>query len=248
MSISWSNFRIQEVDSKKIYFRKYHFKLEVSTNLAPYLRGGKGKLDRQHVTDYVARHNRINYNYGGSWGHRHYTQSQSISQSTQFDVSEIIDIGTVLRAHDSSIKYTIEDTNLRIFTDSEQVAYDIATAIKTKTGRLGFYAAIWKPDVSLTDKIDEGYEILTRDPGYTHKVVLRDRMIGAEAKHQIFNYLESLGDVVKITNGVRNIMSSKGAYLFSCWFRTDDTTITTFLELICPGIVQKIVPVYVKNK
>lgn len=242
----WSNFKIQEVDSTKIYFRKYHYKLELCTHLASYLRNRSNILDRQHVNDYVTRFRQINYNYGGSWAY-YKNYSSSVSSSNTTDVDEIIEIGTILRKY-PDIKYTIEDVGLRIFADSEELLFAIATQIKNRTGRLGFYAAIWRPAVALKDKIDDGYEILTRDPGYTHKVVLRDRMVGTNVKHQIYNYLLSLGKDIKITPGVSNILQGKGSYIYACWFRTNDTSITSFLELISPGIVQKIVPVYVKTK
>ena len=242
----WSNFKIQEVDSTKIYFRKYHYKLEICTNLASYLRDRSNTLDRQHVNDYVTRFRQINYNYGGSWGYyRNY--SAAVSESNTSDVAEVIEIGTILRKY-PDVKYIIEDVGIRIFSDSEELLFAIATQIKNQTGRLGFYAAIWRPAVALKDKIDGGYEILARDPGYSYKVILRDRMVGYQVKEQIYNYLLSLDKDVKITPGVSNIFKSKGAYIYACWFRTNDTSLTAFLELISPGIVQKIVPVYVKNK
>jgi hypothetical protein len=242
----WSKFKIQEVDATKVYFRKYHYKLEICTYLASYLRNRSNVLDRQHVNDFVSRFRQITYNYGGSWAfHRQYPSSVGASNGT--DVDEIIEIGTILRKY-PDIKYTIEDAGIRIFSDSEELLFSIATQVQHQTGRLGFYAAIWKPAVELKDKIDDGYEILTRDPGYTHKVVLRDRMIGTDVKHQIYNYLLSLGEDVRVTKGVSNILQGNSSYIYSCWFRTNDISLTAFLELISPGIVQKIVPVYVKNK
>ena len=243
----WSKFRIQEVESKKIYFRKYYYKLEVSSNVASYLRDRKTKLTRQHVTDYVTRYRNVNYNYGGSWGY-HSGRIESVRFSTSTDIDEIIEIGKILRAREDSIKYTIMDSSIFIFSETEQVVYDIATEIQNTTGRLGFYSAIWKPDSKLINEINSGYEILSKDPGYTHKILLRERLVGAEVKHQIYNYLLSLGDQVKISKSVATILSGKSPYVFACWFRTNDPTLVSFLELISPGIVQKIVPVYVKNK
>lgn len=240
----WSEFKIQKILAKKIFFGKYHYKLEFETRLATYLRDRQSVLKRQNINDFITRFRNINYNYGGSWG---YYKNHGARFATVSDIDEIIEIGNILRLEED-IKVTIQEQSIRIFSDSEQQLHSIARQIKERTGRLGFYAAIWRPDTKVKEAIDAGYEILTKDPGYSHKVVLRDRMVGTEVKQQLYNYLKSMGTEVKLTPGVDNILKSKGPYVFACWFRTNDPTLVSFLELISPGIVQKIVPVYIKTK
>lgn len=242
----WSNFNTRKVGAEKIYFRKYHFKLEIITCLASYLRYKKCILDREHINNYVARFRNANYNHGGWWGYPR--NSYVISDISSSDIDEIIAIGNILRLGCADAKIVIDDQAIRIFSDDEQQLFDIAQAINLSTGRVGSCSTVWRPDPSLTNAIDAGYEILAKDPGFTHKVVLRDKLVGQDIKHQIYNYLLSLGDDVKLSKGVARILRSNGSYLYACWFRTNDPTITTFIELIAPGAVQKIVPVYVKNK
>ena len=246
LSMQWSDFKIQTCASDKLYFKKYHYKLEVCTPLATYLRSRLTKLSKENIKDYVRRTKAVNYNYGGSWA-LYRGINQSVIASTEADIDEIIAIGSIIREV-ADLKYTIEDTCLRIFSDSEQQLYDIAKEINTQTGKLGYYASIWAPDPAEKHAIDNGYEILTKDPGYTHKVTLRDRLVGRDTKHQIFNYLTSLGDEVKLTPGVKTMFEGNGGYIYSGWFRTNDTSIVTFIELMSPGIIRNIAPVYVKNK
>jgi hypothetical protein len=243
----WSNFRIQQVSSDKLFFKKYHFKMEITVSLAAFLRSKNGELTEQKVRGFVTAFRNISYNYGGSWKYFAGSHATSIAESKSTDVSEIIDIGNIIRAV-PDLKYTVLDSSIHMFSDSEQELYDIASKIHKKVGRLGQYAAIWTPDPSTLTAIEEGYEILSRDPGYTHKVVLREKRIGIETKLQIYNYLTSLGNQIKISKSVERMFKSRGSYLYAGWFRTNDPSIATFLELISPGIIQKIMPVHVKNK
>jgi hypothetical protein len=146
------------------------------------------------------------------------------------------------------LKYMILDGSIHMFSEDEHQLYDIASKIQQKVGRLGTYAAFWFPEPTMLAAIEAGYEILSKDPGYSHKVVLRDRQLGNQVKTQIYNYLLSLDEQIKVSAGVKLMLSNKGSYLYGCWFRTNEPSLTTFLELIVPGIVQKIMPVHVKNK
>ena len=245
-SFNWNNFKVQQIYTDKLYFKKFHYKLEVATHLAPYLRPKNSSLTVQAIKDYVTRFRRINYNYGGAW---HYIRgyNETVVASNDDDINEVIAIGNVIRSF-PDLKYTIVDTSINIFSDDEQQLLDIAARIQVATGRLGFYAGIWMPDPKTRQAVTDGYEILSKDPGYSHRIELRDRLIGYEVKHQLYNYLLSLGDQVRMTPGVERMFRSRGGYLYAAWFRTSDTSITSFMELMCPGVVRNIIPVYVKNK
>lgn len=241
----WSSLGVHELESNKLYFHGCHFKLQLETKLATYLRDRKHPLTRQNIFDYVSRIKRISYNYGGSWYSTDHFKN--VRTSTEHDVAEIIEIGNVIRSY-PDLKYTVEDIHIRLFSDNEQELFQIASKIKANLSRNLFNAYVWKPSSEIRQIIDQGYEILSRDPGYSHKIMLRERAIGAEKKLQIYNYLSSLGDLVKISPGVHRMLQNRSIYLYAAWFRTNDTSISTFLELIEPGIIQKIVPIYVKNK
>ena len=242
----WSNFRIQQLNSDKLFFKQYHYKLEVTLTLASYLRTKTSALTAERIQHYISTLRNINYNYGGSW-HYYANYASKVGDANSTDISEIINVGTIVRAV-PDLKYIVLDSSVHMFSDDEQQLYDIASRIQMKTGRLGNYAAIWSPDPSALTAIESGYEILAKDPGFSHKIVLRDKHVGTEPKHQIYNYLLSLGEQVKLSSGVNRMFSSKGSYLYGGWFRTNDPSIAIFLELMVPGIIQKIMPVHVKNK
>lgn len=246
MSILWSNFKIQQLNSDKLFFKQYHYKLEITLALAACLRSKTRELTKESVRGYRDGLRDINYNFGGSW-HYYSARTARVGDANNTDVNEIIDVGTIVRVI-PNLKYIILDDSVHMFSDDEQQLYDIASRINKKVGRLGTYAAIWAPDPTALAAIEAGFEILSKDPGYSHKVVLRDRLLGNQVKTQIYNYLLSLDDQIKLSAGVRLMLSNKGSYLYGCWFRTNEPSITTFLELMVPGIVQKIMPVYIKNK
>lgn len=81
------------------------------------------------------------------------------------------------------------------------------------------------------------------DPEYTHRIELTDKKIGKEVKKQIYRYLESLGDVIQMTSSIKRTLNANSNYLYGCWFRTKDESVTTYLSLISPGCVKKITKV-----
>jgi hypothetical protein len=246
MNIQWSNFRIQQLNSDKLFFNKYHYKLEITLALAACLRSKTRELTKESVRGCRDSMRDISYNFGGSW-HYYSARNSRVGDANNTDVNEIIDVGTIARAI-PNLKYIILDDSVHMFSDDEQQLYDIASRINKKVGRLGTYAAIWAPAPIMLAAIEAGHEILSKDPGYSHKVVLRDRLLGNQVKTQIYNYLLSLDDQIKLSACVRLMLTNKGSYLYGCWFRTNEPSITTFLELMVPGIVQKIMPVHIKNK
>jgi len=238
MNIQWSDFRIQQLNSDKLFFKKYHYKLEITLALAAYLRSKTRELTKKSVWGYRDSLRNVSYNFGGSW-HYYSAHNSRVVDANNNEVNEIIDVGTIARSI-PNLKYIILDDSVHMFSDDEQQLYDIASRINKKVGRLGTYAAIWAPAPTMLAAIEAGHEILSKDPGYSHKVVLRDRLLGNQVKTQIYNYLMSLDEQIKVSAGVRLMLSNKGSYLYGCWFRTNEPSITTFLELMVPGIVKKL--------
>ena len=84
-------------------------------------------------------------------------------------------------------------------------------------------------------------KILRRSPqDYRFKIMLRDGAYHASTKEQILNYLESLGDLVKITEANKKMMQRSYSWIWSVYFYSNDDSIATFLNLIHPGLISNI--------
>jgi hypothetical protein len=68
--------------------------------------------------------------------------------------------------------------------------------------------------------------------------LLRDGRYTAETKLQLKKYLENLGDdQIKVSKTGLDMLSRHAGFIWNLYFYTNDLSILTFLNLICPGIV-----------
>jgi len=80
-----------------------------------------------------------------------------------------------------------------------------------------------------------------KDIGYTHKIILRDGRYTTELKENILSYLTSIGpETLSISTGLIDTLSKSNPFLWNAYFYTNDPSVTTFLNLISPGLVLNI--------
>jgi SMC interacting uncharacterized protein involved in chromosome segregation len=75
---------------------------------------------------------------------------------------------------------------------------------------------------------------------YNYKVVLRDGRYSSQIKQQILNYLDNLGDIVKISRGSRDMLQLSFSNIWGVFFYTNDPNIADFIRLIEPTVVSNI--------
>lgn len=238
-ALSWSNLGINLKHGTKYYWKKYLYKMELQVDLATYLRDKNNALVDDEVRNFTPP---FNYNFG-SWFYNYYKEPAKDSQ-----IEEVIAVGLELRRH-SDIKYVVDHCTIYVYATSEDTLLQIAVGIrKNMHGDLRVVQNVYVPDPALLNDIKSDCEILKTDVGYSHKIVLRESAPGADAKKQILSYLDTLGiDTVKVSDSVRETMKSNHPYIYSCWFRTNDPSIATFIELMSPGLISKIYKTVVKN-
>lgn len=88
--------------------------------------------------------------------------------------------------------------------------------------------------------LKQGKILRRREQAYRYKFMLKDGTYNQDTKEQLLNYLNSLGDLIKITNGNRKMLQRTYSWIWSVYFYSNDDSIATFLNLIQPGIVSNI--------
>lgn len=175
-----------------------------------------------------------NINWGGSWQKRQVEtiiKHQGSAEQIDYFRQLTIKLG-------DDFKFRIEEPYMSIYAQDESALYKILISSPLKERVTEFY----RPENPEAEKVlNQGEIIVKRNTEYEYKVVFREMYWGNVAeKNQIYDYLESLGDVVKLTKSCRSTLASKRSWFNSIYFYTKDPSILTFLNLISPGIVSGI--------
>lgn len=173
-------------------------------------------------------------NQSGWWGHR---------QNRDLDNANVLLLDTLrtLKSNPTGIKFRVEEPRIQIYAQTKDELVNLV--LDHLQSFVGYIEAVTGPaneeDVEI---LNSGAIIRKTDNGYTHKIILRDGRYGAEIKETILQYLDSLQiEVAGIPKGCRGMFTKKqSSYIWNCYFYTNDPSVTTFLNLIQPGIVSNI--------
>lgn len=226
-----SNPDIEFTHTHKQFFKKYLYKLFV------YAPGGR-QID--HKMDSVAsalleraRAGGRMYNYGGSWRDRidqHYIKEAD---------ALFLEYLRHVKQTNKKVKFRIEEPNIQIYAADEA---DLQLIVKEFDPAWNKYIEeLMHPENDACAEVLKAGAILVSTPHkYSHKVVIRDGRYNKQIKSQVLNYLESLGDLVKLSNGSLDMMTKPYESMWGVFFYTNDPSVTTFLSLISPGIIANI--------
>jgi hypothetical protein len=216
--------------TRKQYFKKYLYKLDV------YAPGGR-QIDHRmssvrEALDQRRSHSR-SYNYGGSWRDqydRHFLDSAD---------PEFLELLRTLKRHNKSIKFRVEEPSVSIYAETIDDLKNIVGNFKTQHTK--YIEKITYPaNQQQVDLLTAGAILVSTPQKYSHKVILRDGRYSMETKAQILRYLEGLDDLVKVSKGSYDMLTKPYASMWGVFFYTNDPKVTTFLNLLSPGLVSNI--------
>lgn len=220
------NLAIEHTTKK--YFGKYLHKLVVYAP-AGRLVDSKGPMEKElEHRKTVSKH----INQGGWWGHRY---NKDLDNA---DVDFLNTLRDIRHDRTLGIKLRVEEPMIQIYANSNQTLKDLVNKFFTKEQR-SYVKSISGPENEQAEKLlDSGSILRKTDIGYKYKVLLRDGRYSPEVKTNLLNYLDSLGpEIVKLSGTNRSMLNRSNTFLWNMYFYTNDTSVVTFLNLICPGIV-----------
>jgi hypothetical protein len=238
-TLPWTDLapNVKCIATTKQFFGKYLYKIDVDVPAARIL------LDRRTKTIKWLLNERINeakdtIDRLANWG-----RQQNIPFSGWYRVindSSLVQLEyykKIIEQHKGAIKIRIEEPTLSIYCDDEQILFDIAG-----NDPLQRLERVFKPESATAQTVLKSGEIIVRKPtDYLYKIVFREgKVTNKDNNLQIYNYLTSLGDEVKMTQGCATNLKYRQHWMTSCYFYAKDTQVLTFLNLIAPEKVSGI--------
>ena len=213
----------------KKFYGKFLYKIVV------YCPAGR-LIDSKDPMEQALEHRKSIYkhiNQSGWWGHRH---------NRDLALADVPLLETLrgIRRSQSGIKLRVEEPRIQIYAETEDELVNLVLDhlqpfvknIESVAGPANEAAA---------EVLNSGAIIRKTDNGYTHKVILRDGRYGSEVKETILQYLDSLQiEIAGVPKSCREMFVKSTSYVWNCYFYTNDPSVTTFLNLMQPGIVSNI--------
>jgi hypothetical protein len=231
-SLSWKNLapNIEVLPTQKIFYKQYLYKLDL---LAYGGQSINSKLSIEKSLE-VRQASYRSINYGGSWASR---MSLSLSLA---DFDWLGYLKQFKSAVTFDCKIRIEEPRIQIYSNNEQDLIDFVNQLPKKY--LVYIKTITRPNNDHErDILLSGKKLLKSTPEFNYKINFRDGKYDLDTKRNILNYLDSLGDLVRIPDHARKELTKKYTNTWDIYIYTKDSSITTFLQLIEPRIIRTII-------
>ena len=142
----------------------------------------------------------------------------------------------VLNENKSIVKYRIEEPHLSVYTNDEQLLYELSG------GDSAALREVFRPQSELAKLTLESNQIVVKKPTeYQYKIFFKENYnIDTEIRASIGQYLENLGDEVKVPQGAKYNFENRRLWFRGCYIYAKDDKILTYLGLMAPGIISQI--------
>lgn len=151
----------------------------------------------------------------------------------------------VFQVSKHKIKLRIEEPYVEIYAEDEQTVLDIVSKMPKRDTRV---MEIHWPGHRL-EALQRGEIFMPKIVDYEYQVNFRTVLLSTAKRSQIHDYLASLGDVVKMTPGLVDSLTrprwahNDHMWIYQSYFYTNDPSICTFLNLIDPHLIGKILKI-----
>jgi len=232
-TLYWSNInsKIAYSSTVKIFFKKYPWRLKI------YAIGGRCIARECDITHSLRLRLEVpSYNfyfsgYAGAKKDRKLLAKASVPllESLKLIKEQFCDMIKMTIAEPYVILYAEEQSDLQAVVNT--LPYSSHSCIHEISG----------PAAGTEDLLGSQAIITKRVTEYRYKICLRSGKCSNDEKKQILNYLTNLEDQILLRRYSRNMLASDWERLESgIFFYAKDCSITTFLELISPGIILNI--------
>ena len=223
----WIKFnpKVKLKQTKKKMFGRFYYTVKY------FCPGGRILLDDDCNIEDAIEHRKDwdrSYNYGGSW-------RAAKERLSDISIDQLEALRVVKLKYSNLIRMRIEEPYVTFHGETEETLLDIAEDLTVWQDRVRVVSLTTAKEKEL---LDRNCIIAKVDLGYKYKIVLRDGNF--KNKQALRDYLEKLGDQVKISEGVWGNLDKPYPFLWGAWMYVNDPDISVMLNMIEAGIVSNI--------
>lgn len=213
----------------KQYFKQYLYKLEIYAPGCKSIRYDDIKANLLHRQSYARTYSLG----GGSWWDRRLKE-----QLKEAELGLLIDLKRLIHKH-ADIKVRVEEPKISFYAESESVLQSIALAIGVQFRHQILSATGPESDAS-TQWLQGNAIIVNRQPKFKYRIYLKEKRFDIKSRTQVYNYLQQLGELVKLPKNTTEQLTRSGDWMWNCYFYTNDVGVANLVRIINPDIIREV--------
>lgn len=168
--------------------------------------------------------------------HYHWTARRR-GKSLQYDLELLQAIERVRDEFRDQTQFRIEEPGLQFYAEDEETLKKIAESLNRPECILNITGPYSDEDAAI---LRTGAILTHKSPDFSYKIILKDGQYSSAVKEQVLNYLDSLGDEIKLTRACREMLNKSYPSIWGVYFYANDPKLATFITLIEPRMVSNI--------
>jgi len=220
------NINIQE--SKKQFYNQYYFRLDIHAPGCKSIKCDDIEQDIDRRSTWIR-----DYRRQGSWWNK-----QLAKHLREADVGFLYSLKDLYYEY-PDVKIRTEEPKVSVYATDELLIQSVARSlapdyrdkIKSITG---------PASEEIKALLDQHVILVKKPPKYKYRVWFREKQFDFEVRNKVFSYLDSLGDLVRISEHSRDNLLKPHNWIWGANFFTNDKHVATFLTLIHPDLIREV--------
>jgi hypothetical protein len=229
-TLFWKNLspNIDIQESNKQFYNEYYFRLDITAPGCKSIRCDNVSYDIEKRRKWIR-----DYRRQGSWWNK-----QLAKHLKEADIGFLISLKDLYYEY-PDVKIRTEEPKISVYATDELVLQSVAKSIDPD--HRDKIAAITGPASEEIKAILQNHVILVKKPPkYRYRVWLREKQFDEHVRQQVLAYLDSLGDLIKISDHTRESLSKPYNWIWGTNFLTNDRHVATFITLIHPDLIREV--------
>lgn len=214
--------------STKQYFKQYLYKLEID---AP----GCKSLRSEDVAGSIAKRRLFTreYNYGGSWWDLKIRENLE-----KADIGWLLELKQLIDEY-PDVKFRTEEPKFSVYATDETMIQSFAKAI-SPDNRDKIISITGPRNAQEQELLQQNVILVKKPPKYNYRIFLKEKQFNFSARSQLSDYLDQLGDLVKMTDHTKLSLMKPHDWIWGCYFYTNDKGIADMVRLIHPDFIREV--------
>jgi hypothetical protein len=226
----WKNLspNINILESTKQFYNQYYFRLDIHAPGCKSIRCDNVSYDIERRRNWVR-----DYRRQGSWWNK-----QLAEYLQEADIGFLYSLKDLYYEY-PDVKIRTEEPKISVYATDELVLQSVAESIDPDyRDKL---AAITGPaSEEVKALLNQHVVLVKKPPKYRYRIWLREKQFSNDVRQQVLAYLDSLGDLVRMSNHARENLSKPYDWIWGTNFFTNDQHVATFLTLIHPDLIREV--------
>lgn len=214
--------------SIKQFYKQYYYRLDI------YAPGCKSiRYDDVATSLFKRREHMRSYNYSGSWFDKKLARLLK-----EADIGFLISLKDLYYEY-PDVKIRCEEPYLSVYATDELMIQSVAKSVDPDH-RNNIVGIVGPENEELKTVLKANTILVKRPPKYRYRVWFKEKQFEEETRLQVLNYLDSLGDLVRMTEHTRESLNKPHNWIWGCYFYTNDKGVATFVTLLHPDLVREV--------